>query len=66
MDTDNPHNFLAIEKINLAASKTANLEAMLESPAQFWVQGYLLLAKIKESIKDKKTHGNVKLVFEYT
>ena len=59
MDTDNPHNFLIVEQINLIAIRAANLEAMLESPAQFWVQGYLLLAKIKKSVKENQTHGNL-------
>ena len=59
MDTDNPLNLHLVEEIKFKAAKTANLEALLESPVQFFIQIDYAAAKMEREINHSDWSGKI-------
>ena len=59
MDTDNPLNLHLVEEIKFKAAKTANLEALLESPVQFFIQIDYAAAKLEREIIHSDWSGKI-------
>ena len=58
MDTDNPQNVSFVEAIMFEAAKTANFEALLESPLQLIAQNNFALRQMRGKLSDGKWLGN--------
>ena len=58
MDTDNPQNSSIVDAIMFKAAKTANLEALLESPLQLIAQNNFVVRQMTGKLNDGKWLGN--------
>ena len=63
MDTENPMNLSLVDAIKFEAAKTANFEALLESPVQLIIQIDFVGEQMRNQFAEVKVFGNVLIYF---